>query len=51
MGSLQAKFRAHPDIVAVLPELERQVSQGTLTAGQGADALLGIMGLHDADAS
>ena len=45
----QAKFRAHPDIVAQLPELEREVSEGRLTAGQGADTLLAIMGLHDTD--
>jgi len=46
---IMAKFRAHPDIVAQLPELEREVSEGRLTAGQGADTLLAIMGLHDTD--
>ncbi|MFF2348427.1 methylmalonyl Co-A mutase-associated GTPase MeaB [Kitasatospora sp. NPDC058115] len=43
---LLARLHAHPDVVRLVPDLERQVREGTLTATLAADRILDAFGLH-----
>lgn len=44
---LNAAFRAHPDVAALAPELERQVRAGRVPASAAADRLLKAFGLTE----
>ncbi|MFE2105173.1 methylmalonyl Co-A mutase-associated GTPase MeaB [Kitasatospora sp. NPDC059463] len=43
---LLARLHAHPDVARLVPDLERQVREGTLTATLAADRILDAFGLH-----
>ncbi|WP_380283906.1 methylmalonyl Co-A mutase-associated GTPase MeaB [Kitasatospora purpeofusca] len=43
---LLARLHAHPDVTRLLPDLERRVREGELTATLAADTILDAFGLH-----
>ncbi|MFE7194713.1 methylmalonyl Co-A mutase-associated GTPase MeaB [Kitasatospora sp. NPDC057541] len=43
---LLARLHAHPDVTRLLPDLERRVRDGELTATLAADSILDAFGLH-----
>ncbi|GAA1413221.1 methylmalonyl Co-A mutase-associated GTPase MeaB [Kitasatospora putterlickiae] len=43
---LLARLHAHPDVTRLVPDLERQVRDGELTATLAADRILDVFGLH-----